>query len=433
MGVERLSSKAGGDLSSIAAVLLTFLGLLTHWAWEHREEAKGRFCGIALVAVALILSFLRAAQASFDGASDKGVFFLFCFSLSTGAPITAAWGLTSFWPPLRQFLTSLVDLFSAFAVLQKEKSEVAEQEARVANADNRIEAVLGRFTEAYEEAVFGAERRWEQAQATRRTEDANLAKSEIHFEFARNRKPVRDYFQWVVVALVALLFLWGLGAHADPGGQEPVWSVVVCDRSSSTGGRACSTDTIASELAAWSEKAVLSHKGSFRIFIVGKDIGDVDGFLTIEAPQKIPAPLNRGRASWKKTVLAELKSTPLPNKAGAASAIVDAIYKASLSLSGLKGTKSLTVISDFREYSHGGRVDFEHRVPSPEEFVDYLRKVARPPDLSGVAVVACGFQASSPAGGRLDVAALLKVQDAWKAAFEYWGHPTPILEECSFD
>ena len=157
MGVQDLSSKAGGDLSSIAAVLLTFLGLLTHWAWEHREEAKGRFCGIALVAVALMLSFLRAAQASFDGAFDKGVFFLFCFALSIGGPIPAAWGLTCFWPPLRQFLTSLVDLFSAFAVLQKEKSKVAEQKARVANAHDRIEAVLDTFTCAYEDAVFGAQ------------------------------------------------------------------------------------------------------------------------------------------------------------------------------------------------------------------------------------------------------------------------------------
>jgi hypothetical protein len=434
MNIERIASNDRWELSAIGAVVLTFLGLLTHWAWEHRQKVEGRYCGIALAAVALMLSFLRSAQASFDNSFDRLVFLLFCLSLSIGAPIGTAWALTYLWPTLRQFLASLVDMGGAFVTLWREKAKVAEQQALIAAADHDVETVLGRFTKAYEDAVFGAERRWELAQAARRTEDANLAEAEIHLEFARNKKPVKSYFQWIAWAIGALILLWGIGAHAEPVDAQPVWWTVVCDRSDTSAELSCTKDRIAGALEAWAEKAVLSHKGMFKVLIIGRDIADVEEFFKISAPlaKDIKAPLKKGRDRWKTDALAQLDAKLLPNKVGAASAIVDTIYAASFQLAGLPGEKHLTVISDFREYSLGHHLDFEHKVPAPEEFVQFLKTLARPPDLLNVNVVACGFHVAAPAGGRLDTSALLKVRAAWEAAFKFWGVKTSIPEECAF-
>jgi hypothetical protein len=432
MGTEQVGWAQWLWLASASMVILAILSALAHGAFDEKLSNVIRgACGGCLCASGALIGYVRAAQCDVEGGIWWVYYALFTW-VSIGAPAVTAWLLKGFFVQLRAYYESVKDRNFWVGLLEHHEECLVSEQAVVAEVDNMEAGHMDEFTEAYEELALRDLKRVELIRSTRREIQALLAKCTIRFQYWKPRIS-KDGWQWkalLALGLLGLLALMAASVRAEDGGTSPIYTLVLCDRSSSGAEVSCPQDRVMAVFEKWMEKASKGHGGWFILRSIGKGMDDVDLLLRVEAPRKFKAPLTASRMKWRRESRERMAAVSLPMKADA-SGIVEAMFVGSFDFAGVVGEKEAYVMSDFRYVGNG--LNFEKRVPEHGEFLRWLKSLPSIPEYQGVRVVACGFHTASPKGSsKTTIASMVRLRQVWKETFSYWGlNDTAILEDCS--
>ncbi|HEX2062500.1 MAG TPA: hypothetical protein VHK90_17300 [Thermoanaerobaculia bacterium] len=189
-------------------------------------------------------------------------------------------------------------------------------------------------------------------------------------------------------------------------------AAVVCDRSPSAGRSACTPDAVLRAMDAWLASNGIAAGVSFRVWIVGRSIGDATSVFIIDTPDLPIA----DRAVYLLGARNEIAGALARDVPRVGSDVVGATTAAVAELTGRRGRKALYVLSDLR--LSAGPFSFDRRVPPPDEFLRWLTAEHLLPDCSDVAITACGLHfRTTPGTATFDASSDAEVRAAWMAAF----------------
>jgi hypothetical protein len=226
------------------------------------------------------------------------------------------------------------------------------------------------------------------------------------------------------VAPVALgVFCFGACGKAD----KPILDEELCDPSSSS---IC--DVTAVRAAAERFLSENNPPGSlFEVWTLGCGVGDVTKVHSIQVPSWGKGVAQR-KKEWREAERARLKELTLPptSQCSAVSAGIWSVGHIIKERSNF--TPRFTLLSDLREVN--GHFNFERHIPTPKQFVDWLRRENLLADLRGVALQVCLVHNASRPNSPSWNAKMSQQRDAvWTTAFEAMGAPDVHLNEsCSF-
>lgn len=223
----------------------------------------------------------------------------------------------------------------------------------------------------------------------------------------------------------------------DSRGQTWVWAAtgaplhtaVVCDRSISAVGDACTTRMLLLSYDAWLQHASVIGS-SFTVWSVGRDIGSARRAFEITAPA-LPLVDRVAMLLAARGELATLAATEPPD---AGSAIAEALTVAIANLADRHGQRQLFVLSDLRQTTAGVWA-FDDRIPPPKTFVAWLDAERLLPDSRGIHIRVCGLHfGSTPGALTFDARHAADLKAAWMDAFTAM-HPASISlsGECDGD
>jgi hypothetical protein len=188
-------------------------------------------------------------------------------------------------------------------------------------------------------------------------------------------------------------------------------AAVLCDRSASGSGSACTPAAVLRVMDAWLPNGIAAGS-SFRVWIVGRSIADATRVFTIDTPDLPIA----DRVAYLLGARNELAGALARHAARAGSDVAGAMTAAVTELSGRAGAKELYVLSDLR--LSAGPFSFDRDVPSPESFVRWLAAEQLLPNCRDVAITACGLHfRTTPGTATFDATRDAEVRAAWMAAF----------------
>ena len=208
---------------------------------------------------------------------------------------------------------------------------------------------------------------------------------------------------------------------ADAPSAVPLESAVICDRSTSTLGRACSASEVLAAYDHWVPMAVTTPGSSFTVYLAGRSR---DGTVRAFAVTVPPRPLG-DRLAFVIGARGEIGGAVGRGPDG--SAIAEALSVAATGLRRRSGHAEIRLLSDLREVS-GDRWDFERAVPGPDEFVRWLRERDLLPNLAGVEVHVCGLHSGrGPGAPAFDASMDSAVERDWRRALGAMGVRAPDL------
>jgi hypothetical protein len=171
---------------------------------------------------------------------------------------------------------------------------------------------------------------------------------------------------------------------------------------------------------------------SFEVYVVGCDIGDVARVYVIDVPEWGPGATRR-KTQWRDTELERLKglTVPAPTRCSAIAASLWSVARLFREREGF--VRRLRLVSDLREVYPPLHVNFEKHIPSPQQFVERLKKGGILADLAGINVSICGVHnRRTPDAPRWGAENSNQRDDAWSASLEAMGvHGVRLDEFCS--
>jgi len=207
--------------------------------------------------------------------------------------------------------------------------------------------------------------------------------------------------------------------------------VAICDISTSTFGNACTPESVKFLFHKWITTSSLNTGSSFRIFVVGKEIDDVERKSLWEVPegsagQKIVSALSAEQ---------EVSNIDLPI-GSSGSAIAETLLVATEQIAQEKGTHEFVFLSDMRQVSKGRtRVNFEEAVPSKKDFLKWLKQEGFMSDLHGATIKVCGVHYRQISKTHKSNANNHNaVKGIWQSTFESMGAKSiTFTDECEVD
>jgi len=234
----------------------------------------------------------------------------------------------------------------------------------------------------------------------------------------------------IALPLLALL-LFSLFGCRTVEAQTGFNLFIICDRSSSANEFACSKENIQEAVHVWVERADEAGGGIFEVHIIGNSFDSTQLLISESYPNRFPGPVSINKKAWRDAFFQKVseKTSSLSNNMG--SAIVEAIYRCWLRIPDI-GKTLLVVASDMREVNES--YNFERRVPSPEEFAQWLDSKGITPNFpSSTEMRIFGVHPHTPEGTAVmtpeNYGKLIKL---WQAISEKWAVKTRISELWDF-
>ena len=205
----------------------------------------------------------------------------------------------------------------------------------------------------------------------------------------------------------------------------PLHEVLVADRSSSLPKEANEGQFVARFFVRWLEASRAAPASSLTLWIVGR---------SRDTAQRLdPVVVPNGSIGWRVAVVAShlqaLEHQLAVRLPGSASAIAEALSAAVEELRDRPGRHALWLWSDGRQITPGG-VDFENRrIPTLQQFIEWLRSAGLLSDLRGIPVRGCGwhYRRSGPGAAPWDAGRARQTREVWAGALHAMGAPAVAL------
>lgn len=201
--------------------------------------------------------------------------------------------------------------------------------------------------------------------------------------------------------------------YTKAGAQSPLHEAIVCDLSDSGLEATCSAATISLAIDRWMDRSELQAGSSLAVYGVGTSRDTTLSLFTITIPDRALG--ERYVRAWdgRSAILRGLPPNPQPD----ASAIVEAVHVASVWLDERIGRRSLTLLSDLRQYTRR-QWNFENSVPDQEQYHKWLRDKGLFADLKGADVFACGLHhGRAPGASPFEADLVQRLSALWRATF----------------
>jgi hypothetical protein len=207
--------------------------------------------------------------------------------------------------------------------------------------------------------------------------------------------------------------------RAGMGATAPAHAAVICDLSNSTLGVSCQPSTVQQVARTWLEHGGLVEGATFEVLVPGQ---------SYDSARRIVERRVSSRALGARVVAAldamdAVGDVVAHDRGPAGSALAETIHLAIDDLADRRGTRSLSVLSDLRQYTPR-RWNFEKQIPSPAAFSSWLSREGLVVDLHGIEVNACGTHHMRGKGaGAFDARMARKVVELWSGVFRDAGAP----------
>lgn len=197
-----------------------------------------------------------------------------------------------------------------------------------------------------------------------------------------------------------------------PAIGSPLHVATACDVSPSAAGAACTTSTLTQSYDAFVSRGAVVGS-SFRVWIVGTDIGSAERVFEVTTPD---LPL-ADRVAVLLAARQELGGILVHTPPRAGSAVAETLTAAITDLAGRRGAKRLYVLSDLRQTTKGMWA-FDQRIPKSRAFVEWLESERLLPDSREIAMQVCGLHfAPAPGHAPFDARRAVELKDVWGNAF----------------
>jgi len=207
----------------------------------------------------------------------------------------------------------------------------------------------------------------------------------------------------------------------------PAHVAVVCDLSSSTLGVSCQPSTVRQAAITWLEHGGLLEGASFEVLVPGQGYDSARRIVE----RRVASHAVGARVALALDAIDALADAVAHDRGPAGSAIAETLRLAVDDLADRRGVRSLSVLSDLRQYTPG-RWNFEKQIPSPAAFSGWLAREGLAVDLHGIEISACGTHHMRGKGaGIFDARMARKVVELWSGVFRDAGAADArIVSDC---
>jgi hypothetical protein len=439
--LTRISSEFAKHFMAIAGTLAFSVGfffgllLLAEWVLHARNKVLPILC---LFITSILVGKMRVIQAmALQDVSMETTFMSMMYvAISLIFPLAAA-VFVNRWKTARHALNATESMMKHL-VKQESRCLAALDKAGKERgaAQSQLDDITAEYVTHYQKTLNEIDKRRVEKEAYVRNGEAYLAELRLAYKFWEGWssrgvniiKPLTRAIPVAALIAVVIFLLSGCTSGQPDGGSN---AVLICDRSSSAGEYASSSETIKRIGRMWAEKADSSGGGEFEVFVTDKGFDTVALMLSETFPNEFPGPVTQHKKTWKEGFVQRLsdKANGMPSDNG--SAIAEAIYRASLRVQD-KGETTIYVLSDMREVNQV--FNFENKVPEAKEFIDWLDANSIKPEFTqSTRLVVCGFHPYSPDDtSRMTAQNYERLMKLWKAVFEHWGIEAEISETCDF-
>jgi hypothetical protein len=199
---------------------------------------------------------------------------------------------------------------------------------------------------------------------------------------------------------------------------------IVCDRSESTLGAVCTPAAVLRAFDLWVTEGLLLPGATLSVEMVGPLRGAVRSVFHLTVPD---LPVGE-RVAFALGARAELARLFSGSGEKYASTIAEAISATVRRLRERRGRYQLFVFSDMHQITTGVW-NFEQALPTPDEFLVWLKKTQLFADLRDIPVLACGLHTGYFV--HYSAAHATRLQDVWRRAFQAMGsREVRLFGEC---
>jgi hypothetical protein len=205
----------------------------------------------------------------------------------------------------------------------------------------------------------------------------------------------------------------------------PLHSAIVCDRSDSTLGAACTPGALLLVFDHWVKEGLLSPASSLSVEMAGPLKDALRPVFSLTVPPDLPVGERIAYALGARIELAQLFAGSVEKYA---STIAEAVSTTVSRLRERRGRYQLVLLSDLLQISPG-TWNFEQALPLPNDFLSWLRKTNLAPDLRDIPVLVCGLHTGH--FGTNSQTYTTRLRDLWQRTFQSLGAPdVKIVSSC---
>jgi hypothetical protein len=202
----------------------------------------------------------------------------------------------------------------------------------------------------------------------------------------------------------------------SPAVAPSLHAAIVCDRSGSTLGATCTPEALLRVFDRWITEGLAQPGASLSVEMVGPLQDSLRSVYHVTVPD-----LSAGaRVSFVLGARRELAQLLDGSGEKYASTIAEAISATVRRLREQQGRYQLVVLSDLLQLT-SGVWNFDQAVPSPDDFLAWLKSSGLAADLRNIPVLSCGLHTGH--FGSYSAAHATQLHGVWKAAFEGMGAP----------
>ncbi len=391
-----------------------------------------------LLGIAVLTGTMRAVQANARLETDMNMWFMTLLYTVIGVifPLAAAYYGKN-WEEASQVSKStdsmqkrLNERAAEHAVRLQEFNQARERSIK------RIDQLTSEFVEHYQDAIMKKEKAIRDQDEHRKYVNSYISQLRYAYAFwagwnARGMsmpKLIKRGMQATALLLLVLIITLSSCHKAHAEGNFHL--LTVCDRSSSGGEISCTSETLRDAGAYWLRKADESGGGIFEVFLIDQGFDTTTLMFSSEYPERFPGPVSSHKKKWQNDFLKRLsaETSSLPTHRG--SAVVEAIYRASLRIPD-RGETLLYILSDLRQQNRD--LNFEKIVPTERDFLGWLARNSISPVFKlSTRIMVCGIHPYTPdQTSRMTTGNYDRLIRLWRTVFTQWGVKASITEACS--
>lgn len=395
---------------------------------------------VVLIFMAFLTAKFRTVQSASLGEIEINPIFLTTMYTTIGIvfPLAAA-VFAERWRESKE-ITGLADSMSA--QLKKEETILNERLQELEQQRKAAHEGLDTLTEEYVSHFQNAQgnreksnREWERH---RRLLESYLAEVRLAYLFwqgwERKReiiiRPIKKSLE--ITSAIIIVLATSLLSVQTASADTKFNVLALCDRSSSAGDYSCTSETIESLFRYWIRKVDNANGGTFELFLIDQGFDTSKLLFYAEYPDHFPGPVSAHKKKWRIDFMEMLsqKMKDLPRNTG--SAVVEAIFRTSLRIPP-EGETLLSIQSDMRQMNDA--FNFEKRVPSEKEFLNWLNKQAMTPKFKdSTSLTVCGVHPYTPSNtSRMTTQNYEQLIRLWQEVFKHWGVKASFSEACEFN